>query len=282
MSDIIVAFKEYLTIIKSLSLNSIKAYITDLIEYENFLNTINTNLLNSSSENLIDYLKQISNPRTQNRHLSSINSFYNFANDHYSNIKKPKASFAKLPKKLPKYLSNELIIKTLNSIEKTNELGLRDYAIMLFLYATGVRVSELLQIKKNDINDNWVKILYAKGSKQRIVPIAHSAIESVNDYLENRKHKSEYLFLNYKGDHLSRISIFKITQKYFGVSPHTFRHSYATSLILGGADLMVVSELLGHSNIETTQIYTHIQQQHLAQTIKEFHPINKRGINGIM
>ena len=282
MSDIIVAFKEYLTIIKSLSINSIKAYISDLSEYDLFLKNKNKDLLTSTSDDLIDYLKEVSSPRTQNRYLSSINSFYHFASEYYDDINIPKASFAKLPKKLPKYLSNDTILKTINEIDRTKELGLRDYALILFLYATGVRVSEVLQIKKNDITENWVKILYSKGSKQRIVPIAKSAIEAINKYLENRKYKSEYIFLNYKGNHLSRISVFKITQKYFGVSPHTFRHSYATALILGGADLMVVSELLGHSNIETTQIYTHIQQQHLAQTIKEFHPINKRTIDDIM
>ncbi len=281
MSEIIVAFKEYLTIIKALSLNTIQAYIADLIEYEQFLDNYNKKLLNSTSENLLDYLKQIKNPRTQNRHLSSINSFYNFANEYYDNIDKPKAQFAKLPKNLPKYLSNDTILNNLDLIDRSTELGLRDYAIILFLYATGVRVSELLQIKKNDIDKNWVKILYAKGSKQRIVPIANSAIKAINSYLENRKQKSEYIFLNYKGNHLSRISVFKITQKYFGVSPHTFRHSYATALILGGADLMVLSELLGHSNVETTQIYTHIQQQHLAQTIKEFHPINHRRVSSL-
>jgi len=282
MSNILVAFQEYLIIIKSLSINSIKAYISDLVEYENFLILKKKKLIVSTSDDLIDYLKDVSSPRTQNRYLSSINSFYTFADEHYDDIDIPKASFAKIPKKLPKYLSNDVILKTLNNIDRTKELGLRDYAIILFLYATGVRVSELLQVKKNDINKNWVKVIYAKGSKQRVVPIAKSAIDAINSYLENRKHKSEYLFLNYKGNHLSRISIFKITQKYFGVSPHTFRHSYATALILGGADLMVVSELLGHSNIETTQIYTHIQQQHLTQTIKKFHPINQRGINDIM
>ena len=281
MSEIIVAFKEYLTIIKALSLNTIQAYIADLIEYEQFLDNHNKKLLNSTSENLLEYLKQIKNPRTQNRHLSSVNSFYNFANEYYDNIDKPKAQFAKLPKNLPKYLSNDTILNNLNLIDRSTELGLRDYAIILFLYATGVRVSELLQIKKNDISKDWVKILYAKGSKQRIIPIANSAIEAINSYLENRKYKSEYIFLNYKGNHLSRISVFKITQKYFGVSPHTFRHSYATALILGGADLMVLSELLGHSNVETTQIYTHIQQQHLAQTIKEFHPINHRRVSSL-
>ena len=120
-----------------------------------------------------------------------------------------------------------------------------------------------------------MKVIYAKGSKQRIVPIASIAIDALNDYLNKLEKKSDYLFLNYKGTPLSRISVFKITKKYYNVSPHTFRHSYATSLILGGADLMVVSELLGHSNIETTQIYTHIQQKHLTQTINSFHPLNK-------
>jgi integrase/recombinase XerD len=275
MSDIVVAFKEYLTIIKALSINSIKAYISDIVEYENYLFSKDRILLNSTSENLIDYLTIINNPKTQNRHLSSINSFFTFADQYYDDITIPKASFAKLPKRLPKYLTNDYILDRLEEIDRTTELGLRDYAIILFLYATGVRVSELIYIKKDNVDKNWVTILYAKGSKQRIVPIVSIAIKAINNYLEVRKQKSDYIFLSYQGNHLSRISIFKITQKYFGVSPHTFRHSYATSLILGGADLMVVSELLGHSNIETTQIYTHIQQQHLVETIKKFHPINK-------
>jgi len=276
MSDIIVAFKEYLTIIKVLAKNSIEAYLNDITEYEEYLLSDKKTLLTATSENLIEYLKNIENPRTQNRHLSSINSFYKFANEHFNDINIPKASFAKLPQNLPKYLTNNEIINTLELIDTSAEIGLRDYALILFLYATGVRVSELLNIKKNDISENWVKILYAKGSKQRIVPIAKIAIEALNKYLKIRKNKSDYIFLNYKGSPLSRISIFKITKKYYNVSPHVFRHSYATSLILGGADLMVVSELLGHSNVETTQIYTHIQQQHLNQTIKEFHPLNTR------
>lgn len=279
MSPLVVAFKEYLTIIKSLASNSIEAYVSDLVEFENFLEINNKFLLKSTSEDLLDYLKILKNPRTQNRHLSSINSFYNYCTEHYDNVSKPKGIFAKLPQKLPKYLSNDTIMNNLSLIDRTKELGLRDYAIILFLYATGVRVSELLQIKKNDINENWVKIIYAKGSKQRIIPIAKIAIEAINDYLSTRKIKSDYIFLNYKGDHLSRVSIFKITKKYYNVSPHVFRHSYATSLILGSADLMVVSELLGHSNIETTQIYTHIEQQHLKETIKEFHPLNSNNFH---
>lgn len=276
MSDLVTAFKEYLTIIKSLSPNSIDSYVRDLIEFEEYLDRKKLTLLNSKSEHLVGYLQTISNPNTQNRHLSSINSFYKFATESFDDVTKPKASFAKRPKELPKYLNNEEITKNLTLIDQSTQTGQRDYAMILFLYATGVRVSELIQITKDDIEKNWIRVLYAKGSKQRIVPIAQKALDALILYLNNRKHKSEYLFINYKGDPISRISVFKICKKYFNVSPHVFRHSYATSLILGGADLMVVSELLGHSNIETTQIYTHLEQKHLAQTIKQYHPLNTR------
>lgn len=276
MTDIIVAFKEHLTIIKSLSTHTVNAYVSDVEDFEDFLHQQKTELINSTSEELISYLKTIDNRRTQNRRLSSINSFYNFCNQSFDTKEKPKASFAKLPKTLPKYLSNEEIMTNLQLIDKTKELGLRDFAMILFLYATGVRVSELIQIKKNDIEDTLIKVLFAKGSKQRVVPIAKVALNALYEYLNTRKIKSNYLFINYKGEPISRISVYKITKKYFNVSPHVFRHSYATSLILGGADLMVVSELLGHTNIETTQIYTHIQQQHLNETIKQYHPLNRR------
>ncbi len=131
--------------------------------------------------------------------------------------------------------------------------------VLFLLCHRGKELSEpFSKLKKNDIEDTLIKILYAKGSKQRVVPIAQTALDALYKYLNTRKIKSNYLFINYKGEPISRISVYKITKKYFNVSPHVFRHSYATSLILGGADLMVVSELLGHTNIETTQIYTHI------------------------
>jgi integrase/recombinase XerD len=279
MSNLVSAFEEYLTIIKSLAPNSVKAYIADILDLETFLEKQNKELLDINNDLLISYLQEIENPLTQNRHLSSINSFFNFASENFDDIVKPKVSFSKLPQTLPKYLSEQQIHAGLALIDRTNILGKRDYAIALFLYATGVRVSELIQVKKSDIEKNWIRVLYAKGSKQRLVPIAQVALSALYEYLNERTISSDYLFLNYQGKPISRISIFKITQKYFGVSPHVFRHSYATSLILGGADLMVVSELLGHSNIETTQIYTHIQQKHLTQTIDDFHPLNNRKVS---
>lgn len=274
MSDLIEAFQEYLVVIKALASNSIKAYISDLNDYEVYIKTkYKKTLLEVSSDELLEYLATFDNPRSQNRHLSSINSFYNFANEHYDTVI-PKGSFAKVAKTLPKYLTQKQIFDNLKLIDRTKYLGQRDYALILFLYATGVRVSELIQIKKTDIEQTWVKVLYAKGSKQRVVPIAPIAKKALEEYISNPKHKSNFLFLNYQGKPLSRISVYKICKQYYGVSPHIFRHSFATSLILGGADLIVVSDLLGHSNLETTQIYTHIEQHHLKDTIDKYHPLN--------
>jgi integrase/recombinase XerD len=196
MIDIIVAFKEHLTIIKSLSIHTIEAYIRDVEDFNLLLLTKNKTLLNSTSEDLINYLQTIKNPRTQNRHLSSINSFYSFCDTTFDISQKPQSSFAKIPKTLPKYLSNEQIMKNLQLIDTSKELGLRDYAMILFLYATGVRVSELINIKKNDIEETLIKVLYSKGSKQRVVPIAQTALTALYSYLNTRKIKSNHLFIN--------------------------------------------------------------------------------------
>jgi len=271
-TGLIDAFSEYLIVIKNLSQNSIDAYIRDIKDFSNF---ICKDLLIVNNDDLLKYLSTFNNQRTQNRRLSTINSFYNFCYDNYDLLDIPKSDFAKISSVLPKYLSFEEIKLGLSLINRDNELGKRDYAMILFLYATGVRVSELISLKKNDIIDNsWVKIRFAKGEKERIVPVAKIALDALDEYLAIRKHKNSYLWLNYKGSNLSRISAYKITKKYFNVSPHVFRHSYATSLILGGADLSVVSELLGHANLVTTQIYTHIQQIHLKDTIETYHPLN--------
>ncbi len=268
---LIEAYKEYLLVIRSLSKNSVDAYISDI---EHFSNFIDKDLLAVKSNDLLKYLSQIDNNRTQNRKASSINLFYDFCLEKYDLSQKPKAVMAKIQSSLPKYLEYADIKKGLDLIDRSNIIGLRDYAMILFLYATGVRVSELIAVKKSDINDGWLKVRYAKGAKQRMVPIANNAIEAINDYLSQRDIKSDYLWLNYQGNPISRISVYKITTKYFNVSPHVFRHSFATSLILGNADLIVVSELLGHENLVTTQIYTHIGQQHLKETITNFHPLS--------
>jgi integrase/recombinase XerD len=278
MSKELEAFIEYLIIIKGLSKKSIDSYRSDLVQFEEVMKKP---IIKATSEDVIDFLAQIKklengqivNQRTLNRKLSSINSFFNFAYKEEWIDKKIKIHQLKPPKSLPKFLSNDEIIEGIKLIDTSTWLGLRDKALILFIYATGLRVSEAMDAKKDDIEDGWIRVRNAKGDKQRVVPIAKMAIDALNEYLFKRPLVSDYLFINSKGDRLSRISAFKITKKYLNVSPHVLRHSFATSLVLGGADLRVVQELLGHSSMLTTQIYTHIQKENLFYTVYKYHPL---------
>ncbi len=270
MSKELEAFIEYITVIKALSKKSIEAYKSDLSSLEK---TLNKPLIQLNSKTLLKGLSNYNNKRTLNRKLSSVNSFFDFCYKSQFLEQKSKLKLAKIPKLLPKFLSYKEIQNSLLLIDKTTLIGLRDYALILFLYATGARISECLALKKEDIEDNWLKIRHAKGEKERIVPIASIAKDAINSYLDEMKSQKEFVWCNYKGDNLSRISAYKITQKYLGVSPHVLRHSYATALISGGADLRVVQELLGHASLLTTQIYTHIQKQDLKETVQVCHPM---------
>jgi integrase/recombinase XerD len=182
---------------------------------------------------------------------------------------------AKLPRSLPKYLSYDEIQAGLESIDRSRISGLRDYALILFLYASGCRISEALAVQRSDLNEGWLRIRYAKGAKERMVPLAPAALEALESYLARRDLGSTHLWLNNRGEPLSRVSAWKIVKKYLGVSPHVLRHSFASALILGGADLRVVQELLGHSSLITTQIYTHIERKHLAETVEACHPLGR-------
>jgi len=270
-STLLIAFQEYLHINKALEANTIKSYLSDLRQFQ--LHFQKQDILKLKTMDVFSFLTQFENKRTLNRKLSSINAFYDFCHKlefTTSNINIP---MAKVPKNLPKYLSYEEIQKSLQLIDCTTLLGLRDYALILFLYASGCRISEALSVRREDLNEGWLKIRFAKGQKERMVPLAPIAIKAVETYLSNASLQSEYIWLNYRGEPLSRISAYKIVKTHLNVSPHVLRHSFASSLILGGADLRVVQELLGHSSLETTQIYTHIQQENLAQTINRYHPL---------
>ena len=279
MSKEVEAFIEYLIIVKGLSANSVKFYRGDLIQFEEFLGK---SAIKASTDEVIDFLAEIKkledgkivNQRTMNRKLSSINSFFKFAYKEEWTNQKIKVHQLKPPKQLPKFLNSEEIIRSVSHIKGDEHwLILRDKALILFLYATGLRVSEAMDSKKQDIEEGWIRVQNGKGDKQRLVPIADLAMESLNNYLHKRDIVSDYLFVNSKGGRLSRISAFHITKKYLNVSPHILRHSFATSLILGGADLRVVQELLGHSSMLTTQIYTHIQKENLKDTVLKYHPL---------
>ena len=271
MSRYLESFLEYLLVNKAVSKNTYDAYKRDLIQFEDFLNKP---IIEAESRDIIAFLSNIENKRSLNRKLSAINSFFDFAYKRELVDEKFKIKQAKIPKNLPKYLTKEEILNSISHIKNDSSwFELRDKALILFLYATGLRISEALNVKLSDIEDGWVKVEMAKGEKQRVVPVAKTALESINEYLRKRVCLSEYLFVNKNCKKLSRISAFNITKKYLNVSPHVLRHSFATSLVLGGADLRVVQELLGHASLNTTQIYTHIQKENLKDTVLKFHPL---------
>jgi integrase/recombinase XerD len=269
MSAQLEAFIEYITIIKALSRASIEAYTNDLSHIEAFYKSP---LITIDEVKLLKYLAQFENKRTLNRKLSSANAFFDFCFQEF-NSEQIKFKFSKVPSTLPKYLSFEQIMRSLSLIDRSSWIGLRDYALILFLYATGLRISECLSIEHNDFEQQWLRVRHGKGDKERIVPIAQEAIRAMKHYEHECPFESTKIWLNYRGKSLSRITAYKITQKYLNVSPHVLRHSYATALIIGGADLRVVQELLGHASLLTTQVYTHIQKHNLKETVFAHHPM---------
>ncbi len=273
LSNALEAFIEYIAVIKALRPSSVEAYKKDLMQFENYLQK---DVIQADSDEILAFLATIANSRTRNRKLSSINAFLNFCYKSQFISDKPKFHLAKIPKDLPKFLEYDEILISVSHIDQSRELGVRDAALILFIYATGCRVSEAIKAKKSDIEDGWLKISNAKGDRQRVVPIAPKALDILKKYLHQRGIEKDFLWLNYQGNPISRISVFKIVKKYLGVSPHVLRHSFATSLILGGADLRVVQELLGHESISTTQIYTHLQKEDLRQSVYNYHPLSDK------
>ncbi len=267
---LIEAFREYLEIIKGLEGKSIEAYVHDIRQCAAFVDRPLTKIDN---ETVLDFLTTFENKRTLNRKLASLNAFFAFCHKHDFAHRTIEIPMAKVPQRLPKYLTYEEIMQGVETIDRSTVRGLRDYALILFLYAGGMRISEALAARRSDIHEGWLRIRFAKGQKERVVPLAPMAIEALDAYLEKESKLSTYLWLNYKGEPLSRVSAFKIVKRYLGVSPHVLRHSFATALILGGADLRVVQELLGHASLETTQIYTHIRKENLKETLLRFHPM---------
>ncbi len=270
MSNELEAFVEYITVTKALSKRSIEAYINDLTHIEDALKKP---LIKLDSNEVLNFLTHYANKRTLNRKLSSVNAFFDFCYKSQFADEKNHFKLSKIPKMLPKFLSFKDITNALSLIDRTSWIGKRDYALILFLYASGTRISEALALRREDIEGEWLHVRHGKGDKERMVPIAEPSLKAIDQYLEAIPFEKDDIWLNYQGKRLSRISAYKITQKYVGVSPHVLRHSYATSLIIGGADLRVVQELLGHASLLTTQIYTHVQKQNLQDTVRQYHPL---------
>jgi len=272
MSNELEAFIEYISVTRALSIKSVEAYKGDLSQIEELLSKP---LISLNSQTLLSVLSHYTNKRTLNRKLSSVNAFFDFCYKEQFSSKSEKFKFAKIPQLLPKFLSYKEIQSGLALIDTSTWLGKRDYALLLFLYASGTRISECLELSRIDMEDGWLHVRHAKGEKERVVPLAKVSKVAIESYLNECIYNKKDIWVNYRGEKLSRVSAFKISKKYLNVSPHVLRHSYATSLIRGGADLRVVQDLLGHSSLLTTQIYTHIQKEDLRDTVEACHPMNK-------
>jgi len=294
----IMGFKAFLVLERALSENSIDAYIRDVSKLVEFLNIkeIEKGPLAISQEEVQQFIKYIYElglgDRTQARILSGIRAFYkyllveNLVNDDPTEL----LEGPKLRRKIPDVLSYEEIQQMLDAIDLSEPQGHRNRAMLETLYACGLRVSELINIKISQfyIEEEYLKVT-GKGNKERIVPIGAEAIKQnlyyIDHYRNHQKIKEgceDFLYLNRRGRYLTRVMIFTIIKNLAEkvgikkkVSPHTFRHSFATHLVEGGADLRAVQDMLGHESITTTEIYTHIDRKYLRETIMKYHPLNK-------
>ena len=293
MSPYTKGFKQYLKLELSLSSNSVSAYLTDVGKLINYCEDIDANVERLSFNQLLGFIKWLSElglgERTQARIISGVKAFYNYLeleglipNNPSELLETPKLS-----RKLPEVLDNQEIERMLEAIDLSTKSGQRDRAILELLYSSGLRVSELTSLKINDILfDEDLIIVTGKGNKQRIVPVGSSALHHIGLYLNHfRKPQKEAktddttLFLNLRGKPISRVYIFKRIKEIaqtvgisMNISPHTFRHSFATTLVEAGADLRAVQQMLGHKSITTTEIYTHLDRSYLKDVIQEFHP----------
>ncbi len=292
-------FKQYLQLEKSLSDNSVEAYQHDIEKLTQFLvlNGIEKNPENLKLQHLEDFLQWINKlgmtPSSQSRIISGLRSFYKYCIQEQISKKDPTALLEtpKLSKKLPDVLTFHEIEKIINNIDVSTPEGSRNKAIIETLYSCGLRVSELVNLKLSCLyfDVGYVRII-GKGDKERLTPIGSSAIKYINLYTENiRLHmpvkpgNEDIVFLNRRGRKLTREMIFMIVKEAAknasiskNISPHTFRHSFATHLVEGGADLRAVQEMLGHESITTTEIYTHLDREYLRDTLQQFHPAFKR------
>lgn len=291
-------FSNFLKFERNFSDNTLDAYIRDIKKLKTFaeekLDNVSPDQI--TFENLQEYLVVLSkgkiSERTQARWISSIKSFFKYMLEEELREDNPAALLEgpKLGLYLPDTLSLEDIERIVNVIDLNSDLGIRNHCMIEVLYGCGLRVSELIDLKISDINfkENFLKV-QGKGEKVRYVPLAESTSKHILNYIDNVRSKNkinkkfeDHLFLNSRGAAMSRVIVFIIIKELVekagirkNISPHTFRHSFATHLLQNGVDLRFIQEMLGHSSITTTEIYTHLNTEELHNVILKYHPRNR-------
>jgi integrase/recombinase XerD len=295
MEDHLKDFMHFMLIEKGLAKNTLMSYERDLKSYIRYLKNVESveSLNDVQRVHIIHFLgflkDQGKSAKTLARHVASIRAFHQFLlrdkavnEDPTVHIETPKSE-----RSLPKVLSLQEVEKLLDSPNKQGHFGIRDKAMLELLYATGIRVSELIGIDIENVHltMGFVRVI-GKGNKERIIPVGRTASEAIKRYLDHgrphfiaKKHQSDALFLNHQGNRLTRQGFWKILKKLTKeagiekeLTPHTLRHSFATHLLENGADLRAVQEMLGHADISTTQIYTHVSKTRLKDVYSKFHP----------
>jgi integrase/recombinase XerD len=298
MEEFLHEFLHFLRIERNSSQNTIESYQNDLIRYLNFLNSKQLDSFADVTPAVVyELLRTLGDlgleSATIARNLSAIRMLHRFLlqEEYCSSDPTVNVNFPKLSKRLPDTLSQSEIDMILDQTSETDGKAIRDKAMLELLYAAGLRVSEMISLTLQDLylKDNFIRVV-GKGRKERVVPIGTRAASAIARYIKSirpffaakSRSGNDILFLNQRGSGFSRMGVWKIIRQYTSlahikkhVSPHTFRHSFATHLIEGGADLRAVQEMLGHTDVSTTQIYTHIDRAYLREVHRTFHPREK-------
>lgn len=287
-------YQNYLKIERGLSENSISNYSMDLQKLANYLDeqSIEEKPIEIARETVQQFIYDIAkiiNPRTQARIISGLKGFFNYLvfEDYREDNPMDLIETPKIGRKLPDTLSEDEINQLIAAIDLSKPEGERNRAILETLYGCGLRVSELINLKLSDLyfDEDFIKVT-GKGNKQRFVPISEVNQKYINIYwkevrvhLPIKKEHEDYVFLNRRGKQLTRAMIFTIIKRLAeeielkkNISPHTFRHSFATHLLENGADLRAIQQMLGHESITTTEVYMHVNRTHLTKVLKDFHP----------
>lgn len=295
MLSLLQEYHVYLKMEKSLSKNSVDAYVRDIKKLISYLNEAHIKPEEAKLEHLLDFIVEIGetgiDKRSQARLISGIRSFYRFL-IYKDKISQDPTELLEAPKiglRLPEVLTVNEIDRIFAAVDLSKPEGQRNRAIIEVLYGSGLRVSELINLKLSNIyfDENYM-LVEGKGSKQRLVPLSEESVKQIGFWrldrnkLDIKKGNEDFLFLNRLGSRLTRAMIFTIVKDLCviagikkNVSPHTFRHSFATHLLENGANLRAIQQLLGHESITTTELYTHIDVQYLRETILMYHPANR-------